>query len=303
MSNISSIHAKESVFLTINMQYYCTLPYVGLFEGHSYESHKYYFDRVWTTVVPSISVLQKASQRLGIQRIFTCSSLLYKQSKVNVPLGHWHARVLSDLYQDQQFIYIPKTSCSVFNSTNIAYVLRNLNAKHLIIAGVMTNQCVESAVRDAADLGFLVTLVVDAIACDSHEAHVASLKAMEGFCRLVTSEQILNELSAANSSLQRETGIETETKTELNLSSPTSSVIAAPTKIALLQTDTYSAYGQNIVPLFIKLFSGRVRFEVYNVTVGCFPSITEADNMSGFLIPGSFSSVNDSDVWIQVSVQ
>ena len=53
----------------------------------------------------------------------------------------------------------PKTSSSVFISTNLDYVLRCLGVKQLILAGSLTDQCVESAVRDACDMNYLVTLV------------------------------------------------------------------------------------------------------------------------------------------------
>jgi nicotinamidase-related amidase len=35
---------------------------------------------------------------------------------------------------------------------HLSYVLRNLRVRSLIVAGIMTDQCVESAVRDACDL-------------------------------------------------------------------------------------------------------------------------------------------------------
>ena len=54
---------------------------------------------------------------------------------------------------------LPKTSSSVFLSTNIDYILRCMDKKHLIICGCLTDQCVEHAVRDACDLGYFVTLV------------------------------------------------------------------------------------------------------------------------------------------------
>ena len=60
---------------------------------------------------------------------------------------------------DLDEIVITKTSSSVFTTTNIDTVLRNLDVKNLILAGVLTDQCVESAVRDACDLNYLVTLV------------------------------------------------------------------------------------------------------------------------------------------------
>ena len=59
-------------------------------------------------------------------------------------------------------ICLPKTSCSVFQSTNLDYILRNLGTEQLVVCGQLTDQCVESAVRDAADLGYLVTVVEDA---------------------------------------------------------------------------------------------------------------------------------------------
>jgi nicotinamidase-related amidase len=64
--------------------------------------------------------------------------------------------------KDGDEIVMPKTSSSVFNSTNIDYVLRNLNCRQLIICRVLTDQCVESAVRNACDLNYLVTLVPEA---------------------------------------------------------------------------------------------------------------------------------------------
>jgi signal transduction histidine kinase len=45
-------------------------------------------------------------------------------------------------------IVIPKTASGIFNATNVDYVLRNLGIDYLVMYGVMTDQCVESAVRD-----------------------------------------------------------------------------------------------------------------------------------------------------------
>jgi ureidoacrylate peracid hydrolase len=64
-----------------------------------------------------------------------------------------------------------KTSSNVFISTNIDYVFRNLKVRSLIVCGIMIDQCVESAVRDACDLGYLVTLVTDACSTDSAARH------------------------------------------------------------------------------------------------------------------------------------
>lgn len=68
-------------------------------------------------------------------------------------------QVLDCIKPGQDEIIISKTSCSVFRATNINRVLQNLGIRHLIMAGCLTDQCVESAVRDACDSNYFVTLV------------------------------------------------------------------------------------------------------------------------------------------------
>ena len=50
--------------------------------------------------------------------------------------------------------------------------------------------------RDACDLGYLVTLVSDACATYSQQRQEASLAAVGGYCRQRTSVQLLSELAA-----------------------------------------------------------------------------------------------------------
>lgn len=91
-------------------------------------------------------------------------------------------------------VMLPKTSCSVFMSTNIDYVLRNLNIEQLVVCGQLTDQCVESAVRDAADRGYLVTVAEDACTALSESDHEKGLHGMKGFSRLLSTDQVLQEL-------------------------------------------------------------------------------------------------------------
>jgi nicotinamidase-related amidase len=91
-------------------------------------------------------------------------------------------------------IMIPKTSCNVFRSTNIDYVLRNLSVEQVVLCGQVTNQCVESACRDAADLGYFVTVAEDACAAYTFEEHQSGLHNMKGFARIVNTQQVLDEL-------------------------------------------------------------------------------------------------------------
>ena len=94
-------------------------------------------------------------------------------------------------------IVVPKTACSVFNSTNLDYILRNLFVEQLVITGQLTEQCVESAVRDAADLGYLVTVVEDACATHTKERHERGLEGMKGFCRIAKTLELVKEFKVA----------------------------------------------------------------------------------------------------------
>ena len=84
----------------------------------------------------------------------------------------------------------------MFISTHIDYLLRNLGIRQLVVSGLITDQCIESAVRDACDLGYLVTLATDACATYSQERHDQSLREISGYCRQRTTEEILAELGS-----------------------------------------------------------------------------------------------------------
>ncbi len=78
----------------------------------------------------------------------------------------------------------------------IFFPLNVSGVSQLVMTGIVTNQCVESAVRDAADRGFLVTLVQDACATHSQNDHDQSLKNMKGFSRIVSTDQLIKEIES-----------------------------------------------------------------------------------------------------------
>ena len=127
-------------------------------------------------------------------------SLDYKISGIDVPRGSWEAHVVDEIAPVEDEMIFRKTSSSVFISTNIDYVLRNLGARSLIITGIMTDQCVESAVRDACDLGYLVTLVTNACTTTSAERHEQSLLGIRGYCRQRTTDLLLAEIGTLTAS-------------------------------------------------------------------------------------------------------
>jgi ureidoacrylate peracid hydrolase len=167
----------------------------------------YYFERLKSLAIPNMQRLQKAFRAAGIEVLYTTiesltkdgrdRSLDYKITGFHVPKGSWDAKVIDEIAPGDDEIVLPKTSSSVFVSTHIDYLLRNLGVKQLVLSGLVTDQCVESAIRDACDLGYLVTLVPDACGTYSQERHDNTLRAIKGYCRQVSTEALIAEISGA----------------------------------------------------------------------------------------------------------
>jgi ureidoacrylate peracid hydrolase len=164
----------------------------------------YFFRTLKDSALPNMVRLRQACRRGGIEVIYTViesmtaegrdRSLDYKITGFNVPKGSSDAHMVDELAPADDEMVFPKTSSSVFISTNIDYVLRNLGTQYLVIAGCLTDQCVDSAVRDACDLGYLVTVPTDACLTLSAEQHDWSLRNNRGYCRQRTTHELLDEI-------------------------------------------------------------------------------------------------------------
>ena len=88
-----------------------------------------------------------------------------------------------------------KCRYSAFSNGALARSLRARGVEQLVVAGIVTNLCVESTVRDAFDLGFATIVAADATAAHTEDFHRASLKTLaQGFSSVRLSEEILEEL-------------------------------------------------------------------------------------------------------------
>jgi ureidoacrylate peracid hydrolase len=203
------IEPPKTALLFVDVQNYSCTPSGGEYahlDAAARESRYGNFFRVLKdSALPNMVLLQLACRRAGIEVIYTViesltadgrdRSLDYKITGFNVPKGSFGAKVVDELAPVGDEIVFPKTSSSVFISTNIDFVLRNLGTKYLIIAGCLTDQCVDSAVRDACDLGYLVTVPTDACATLSTERHEWSLRNNRGYCRQRTTREVLEEIA------------------------------------------------------------------------------------------------------------
>ena len=166
--------------------------------------HRYLYDRIRDVVIPNGQRLIAACREAGIEVVYTVVECLtkdgrdrgldYKISGIFAAKGSWEAEVIDELGPGDDDIVIPKTSSSLFNSTNCEYVLRNLGIEYVMVMGTLTDQCVETAVRDGCDRGFLMTLVDDACATHSDQRHREALVGFKGYCRIRTTAALLEEL-------------------------------------------------------------------------------------------------------------
>jgi len=201
---------ERSALLFIDVQNYNARPDGGKYKDQGLKpaeaeaKHTYFFKRLKEVAIPNMQRIQQVCRTRGIEVMYTVIESLtkdgrdrgldYKITGFNVPKGSWNAKVLDQIKPLDDEIIFPKTSSSVFISTNIHYILGNLGVDFLIISGLLTDQCISSTVRDACDLGYFVTLITDACATYSAKRHETAISHIKGYCRRRTTDEFLQEL-------------------------------------------------------------------------------------------------------------
>jgi len=153
-------------------------------------------------VIPNIAALLQSFRKAGLEVIYTViedltangrdRSLDYKLSSMGFPKGSNEAQVVPELQPLADEIILSKTSSSVFNSTNLDYLLRNMGIEDVFVAGCRTDQCIDHAVKDGADRGYYMTCVHDACAAETEARHAAALECFKGYCRMLSTDEVLD---------------------------------------------------------------------------------------------------------------
>jgi len=105
---------------------------------------------------------------------------------------------LPELQQQPGDHTVTKRTWGAFSNTDLETYLRSRGVTQVVIAGVSTSAGVESTARQAHELGFNVTLALDAMADTNPDAHLNSVTRI--FPRLGetgTAQEILDLLAAA----------------------------------------------------------------------------------------------------------
>lgn len=192
--------AGETALLLVDMQQIWLEP--GADPSHPERGPDHYFYRQTAAqTIPNQERLLQAARANGVEVLHTIiqsltedgrdRSLDHKLTPIHIPPSDPKGLPPTSLAPVGDEIMIPKTSSGVFNSTNIDYVLKNLGIRHLIVAGILTDQCVDMTVRDGADRGYLVTCVSDACASVTQERHDTALKAFGGYCWVTDTNTVI----------------------------------------------------------------------------------------------------------------
>jgi len=197
--------AGETALLLVDMQRIWLEP--GRNPSHpDHGPAHYFYKQTSTQTIPNQERLLAAARANGVEVIHTIiqsltedgrdCSLDHKLTPIHVSPSRPEGLPVPPLAPAGDEIMLPKTSSGVFNSTNIDYVLKNIGIRYLIVVGIMTDQCVDMAVRDAADRGYLVTCVSDACAAGTQERHDGALKAFGGYCWIADTNTVIASIQA-----------------------------------------------------------------------------------------------------------
>lgn len=171
------------------------------------------FDRLFRSrTLPAAQRVLAAARQNGLEVIHTLIANLtadgrdrsfdYKRCGMGFPPGSRGTEVIPELAPLSDELLLPKSSSSPFNSTTIDYLLRNIGLRTLVVIGLLTDQCIDHTVKDAADRGYQVVCVEDACQAETPERHQAALECFCGYAELLSVDQfelVLGQGGEANS--------------------------------------------------------------------------------------------------------
>ena len=114
--------------------------------------------------------------------------------------GGWGAEIADAMAPKPGDIVLEgKRGLDAFASTNLDFILRSKGIRTIVLAGFLTNCCVESTMRSAYERGYEVITLTDVVAATSQEEHDNAIKYdYPMFSKPMTSEEYLAALKGAS---------------------------------------------------------------------------------------------------------
>ena len=105
--------------------------------------------------------------------------------------GTWGAEMVAGMPPPDYVV--EKTRYSGFHNTSLEPLLRGLGADTILLAGVITNVCVEATARDAFHRDFRIIVLSDCVSGFNRKLHDASLETLRIFGRVTTAAGLFGE--------------------------------------------------------------------------------------------------------------
>lgn len=203
------VDSSLAALLLIDLQQLCVAPDRGMFARAEQlgiaERMAPYGRRLEQLVLPNAASLAAAFRAVGTPVIYTRirSSIADGSDRsgchvrlgLHVPPDHPDGDIVAAVAPGPDDVVLSKTTSDAFIGTGLEQLLRKGAVEHLVVSGVLTNECVSSTVRHAADIGFTVTVVEDACAGVEHGLHEASIRILDRtYARIATTAELLREV-------------------------------------------------------------------------------------------------------------
>ncbi len=194
----------RTAFIIVDMQYLDAHRDYGMGAAATQQGteakYEYYFSRIEHVVIPNIQRMQQICRQRGIEVIFLriaslvkdCRdvSAIHKRLKLFAPAGSKEAEILEEIKPMENEIVITKGCSGAFNGSNLDQILANLGIENLMFAGVVTNYCVETSIRDAGDRDYNVILLDDGCAALTPDQHRLALEVLDDcYCKVMTTDE------------------------------------------------------------------------------------------------------------------
>ena len=196
--------AGQTALLLVDLQRIWLEPGLDPHHPERDESHPFY-SRAREIVVPNNERLLDAARGAGVEVLHTIirslttdgrdRSLDHKLTPIHVRPEPAEALPPASLAPLADEILHPQDLIGRLQLHKYRLPPANLGIRQLIVTGIMTDQCVDMTVRDAADRGYLVTCVSDACAAATPERHEGALAAFGGYCWIADTTTVVERLA------------------------------------------------------------------------------------------------------------
>lgn len=164
-----------------------------------------YYERLQQLVLPNVRTLQTAFRRRGLEVIHfrvaphsrdgRDNSRRYAGMGIRSGAGTRDIEIVPEVGPEGDEIVLSKTTSSAFGSTDLDRILRRLGVSTIVACGVVTNGCVETTVRAAADLDYAAVVVEDASSAIEPRIHERALSGMSlSYATVLSTQEVVSRL-------------------------------------------------------------------------------------------------------------